>query len=81
MLEPRLWLSLLALGLMLASACNNTDCETACHDDQQDCLDDPSGYDGYSSCAASSSRDACVRAMCAQVHDRCLAQCHDDTSH
>lgn len=72
---------LLGLSLLLTAACQSTDCLTACHDDEKDCLDDPSDYDGYSACAGSSSRDSCVHAQCAAVHDRCIAQCHDDTSH
>ena len=31
--------------------------------------------------ARARSRDSCVHAQCAEVHARCVAQCHDDTSH
>ena len=55
---------LLGLSLLLTAACQSTDCLTACHDDEKDCLDDPSDYDGYSACAGSSSRDSCVHAQC-----------------
>lgn len=72
---------LLGLSLLLPAACQDTDCQTACRDEERDCLDDPSDYDGYAACAGSSSRDSCVHALCAEVHARCVAQCHDDTSH